>query len=200
MKTFQSLFLFLIISNTLQAAYIKGQIIRKTDTLHVTLMISDDFEPYYATLQFGIKYKDTTGKKHTILPYQANEIRFTHSGKEIRMLSRIYGVKYTSDTTKIFLKLEKEGKINLFSYYSKNNYYTAGGPNRMPMSYSNTTLKHLLQKGTSPLVLFESMDFKSEFVDYIKGCTTLIQIINDKIYKKNDLEKIINYYNYYCGG
>lgn len=195
--------LLISISFSANASQIKGIIITKKDTLHVMFII-----PFsgvnYASMQYGVKYIDSAQVKHKLSPADAKEIRFEHLGDTVRMLSRFNNLSYNSDgSTKIFLKLLIDGPIKLFDYYIKNTgVYAPSGPGPVqgaPVMTSYTSNRYVLQKGIGDLVLYSKMNFKNEMPVFLKKCPDLVKLIQDKVYQKSDIERIVTYYNTNCG-
>jgi len=157
----------------------------------------------FASMQYGIKYIDSAQIKHKLKPADAKEIRFEYNGDTIRMLSRFDNLSYNSDgSTKIFLKLLIDGPIKLFDYSVKNSSMAmpAGpGPGTAPMITTYTYNRYVLQKGVGDLILYSKMNFKNEMPIFIKKCPDLVRLIQDKVYVKSDIERIVTYYNTNCG-
>ena len=114
----------LILISQVQAEKIKAWIILDSDTIEVTLDVSfDSFsqDPDYEKLQKRIKYIDATGKEMTLRPEEAREVQFTYKGEDIRMVSRRNTLRLNSpfsSKTYVFLKLEIDGELQMFTYFS----------------------------------------------------------------------------------
>jgi hypothetical protein len=199
-KTFILITLLTSILLSANASEIKGIIITKKDTLHVSFLI-----PFTGinrtTLQSGVKYIDSLGIKCKLRPEDAKEFQFEYNGEKIRMLSRFDNLSYNSDgSSKIFLQVVIDGPIKLFNYYMKNSYMSSpGGPGSTTMMTSNTYSKYVLQKGVGDLVLYSQMNFKNEMPIFVKKCPDLVRLIQDKVYGRGDIERIVNFYNTNCG-
>ena len=105
-----------------------------------------------------------------------------------------------SMSTNIFLKLETDGKLKLFNYY-----YTQSSPGMynastgaMTGGYSYSVERYILQKGDGELKRPKSLTFKKDMVEYFSYCPALVEKIESKYFRKNDLEFIVNYYNSNC--
>ena len=200
-KIFSLILLFFIPISYIFSAEVKGIIITKTDTTHVTFNIPMNLasEPTFVNLQYKIKYVDAAGNKCKLYPNQAKEIQFTHNNTLYRMQSKFDNLSPNSDgESKIFLKLEIDGKIKLFSYYIRQTMTTGGGPNSVPMTTSSTYSKYILQKGNNDLVRYGKMNFNLDMPVFLKECPDLVKKIEDKTYHRNDIEAIITYYNSNC--
>ena len=189
-----------------EAKKIEGKILFQNDTIDVTFNIPFKFfgrEPNYEKLQNKVKYYDPKGKIIVLRPHQAKEIRFNFEGEEVRMLSRFntlgFGTLFpTSDH--IFLKIELDGNLKLFSYYytqhSAGMYNGASGT--MSMGYSYGAGGYILQKGDEELKRPAGLSFKKDMIEYFNDCPILAQKIENKEFRKNDLEFIVKFYNSNC--
>lgn len=185
---------------------VEGKIIRENDTLYVTLNIPVklfDVDPNYESLQYRVKYFDKTGKKITVWPDEAKEIQFKYNFENVRMLSRVntIGGKIFLARSRIFLKLEKEGKLNLYSYYftqhSGGMYNASTG--MMSPGYSYSAERYVLQKGDQELKQPKTLSFKKDMAQYFSDCPTLVKQIESRDFRKGDMEQIVDFYNQRCG-
>ena len=199
-KSISFLIILLLVSFSTYASQVKGIIIRKTDTLHVIFVIPLTGIDY-SSIQYGIKYIDSSENKVKLKPSDAKEIRFEYEGDTIRMLSRFDNISYNSDgSEKIFLKLEIDGAIKLFSYFVSNSYMSSPSrPGGTMIMYGNTSHKYVLQKGYADLVQYSKMNFKDDLPIFLKKCPDLVKMIQNKVYVKSDIERIVTYYNFNCG-
>lgn len=200
-KLFTLIILLTSILFSANASKIKGIIITKKDTQHVNFII-----PFtgvnYTTLQKGVKYIDSLGIKHKLTPDEAKEIRFEYNGQLVRMLSRFDNLSYSGRSTNIFLHLQIDGQIKVFNYYvqSGGTTYGGGASGGMPMMTAGYTYsKYILQKENGDLVRYGTMNFKNNMPVFLKKCPDLVKMIQDKLYQRGDIERIINYYNTSCG-
>lgn len=190
----KSLFILAVIFfssiNVFAAELVKGKILTSNDTLDVTFKISVDViskEPNYMKLQEMVQYYNAAGKLCVLSPAAAKEIQFTYKGVEIRMLSRFLrnGIfQYT------FLKLIIDGDVKLFNYYYQAASNTGGGSYQMNV--------YVLQKDADNLVAVNVMSFKEDMSAYFSECPVLAEKIEDKTYRLNDMETIVQYYNSNC--
>ena len=192
---------------SLQAKKIDGTIILENDTLIVTLKIPYKFlaqEPNYEKLQYKIKYFDTEGNKVILKPHEAKEIRFNDGFDDIRMLSRPNNLdlgSLFSISSHIFLKLEIDGNLKLFKYHytqSSGGMYN-GATGTYTAGYSYNVEKYILQKGDEELKRTRSLVFRKDLMDYFSDCPELAKKIEEKEFRKRDLELIVQYYNSHCG-
>jgi hypothetical protein len=208
MKRF-ALFIIVAIMLTFQAEAkkIAGRIIyEKNDTTYVTLNVPFKLlssEPNYEKLQYKVKYFNPSGVKIIVKPDQAKEIQFNYNNENIRMISvynsLMLGNLFTN-CDNIFLKLEIDGKLKLFSYYytqqSAGYYNAATGTMSGGSAYSIE--KYILQKGNEELVQPYGLGFKKDMAEYFSDCLELAQKIRNKEFRKNDIEAIVHYYNSHC--
>ena len=191
---------------TLSARKIEGTIIFEKDTIDVTFKIPIKFfeqEPNYEKLQYKVKYYDSKGNKVVLKPDQAKEIRFNDGFEDVRMLSRVNSLdlgNIFSLSTHIFLKLEIDGKLKMFSYYYTQ--HSAGMYNgttgTMTGGYSYSVEKYILQKKGQELKRPKGLFFRKDMAEYFSDCPELSKKIKEKDFHK-DVGRIVQYYNSHCG-
>jgi hypothetical protein len=79
-----------ILSLHAQGSKIKGIIIKQGESREVTFDIKVPWlgnEPNFERLQYKVKYYSESGKKQTLRPDDADEIRFEYQGMNVRMIS-----------------------------------------------------------------------------------------------------------------
>ena len=76
-------------------------------------------------------------------------------------------------------------------------YGSGGGQTMIPTSGTFTT-KYILQKGNEKLFTPSSVNFKKEMAEYLRDCTDLVENIECKKFKKNEILKLIDAYNSEC--
>lgn len=206
MKRFSFWIVFvLILANEAEAKKIDGKIFFKNDTLEVIFKIPINIfskEINFEKLQYKIKYFDSAKNMVVIKPDQAEEIRFFYQAEEVRMLSR-YSTRRLksafSKNYKIFLKLEIDGNIKLFKYYHTESsplmYNSSSELITEGISYQVD--KCFLQKGSQELAKIKGLTFRKDMMEYFNDCSELSQKIENKEYRKKDIESIVNYYNSY---
>ena len=195
-----------ILTFNANAKRLKGIIILEDDTLGVTFRIPVTLfahEIEFEKIQRKIKYFDTAGKKSVIKPDQAEEIRFYYKNKEIRLLSRFIALRLHDLFSKnhyYFLKLEMDGKLKLLRYY-----YTEDSPevyeassDVMITGQSYTVSKYILQKSDEELFMPRTLAFRKDMMKYFQDCPELINMIENRKYRKRDMVNIARYYNSYC--
>jgi predicted Zn-ribbon and HTH transcriptional regulator len=196
----------LILSFKLEAKKIEGRIIFENDTIDVTFNIPIKFftqEPNYEKLQYKVKYFDSAGNKIILRPDKAKEIQFKYEYENVRMLSRYNSLglgNIFSMSTNIFLKLEIDGELKLFNYYYTQ--HSAGAYNAstgmMTGGYSYRVERLILQKGNGELKRPKGLTFKKDMINYFSDCPKLVEKIESKDFRKDDLESIVRFYNSNC--
>ena len=196
----------LLFSFQLQAIKKEGKILYENDTIDVIFEIPLRLfsqEPNYKKIQYKITYFDSRGGKKVLKPGDAREIRFSHENDQIRMLSRnntlgiedIYSFK--SD---IFLKLELDGELRLFMYYTTNTVPGVynGSSGTISGGYTENIEKYVFQKGNGELKRPKSISFKNDMVEYFSDCPKLSQKIDNQEFGKKDIKAIVSFYNSNC--
>ncbi len=196
----------LIFSFKLEAKKIEGQIFYNNDTISVTMKIPVKLftqEPNYEKLQYKVKYFDSLGVKKVLRPDDAQEIRFTYEFEKVRMLSRKNTLSLGnifSMSSNIFLRIEIDGDLKLFNYY-----YTQSSPGMynastgmMTGGYSYSVERYILQKSDGELKRPKGLTFRKDMIKYFNDCPELSKKIENKEFRKSDLESIVRFYNVSC--
>jgi hypothetical protein len=195
----------LLSTYTLEAKKIAGKIEFDDETVDVIFKIRVNFflqKPDFEKLQYKIKYYDSTGKKITLRPDDAQEISFSYAGENVRMLSRYNSIglgNIFAASRNIFLRLETDGDLKLFNYYYTQ---TVGGSfgamGAVAGSISYSVDKYILQKGNGLLKRPKAITFKKDMIEYFRDCPALAERIENKDFRGNDIEAIAKYYNSEC--
>lgn len=204
-----NLIIFFIISYTFngyaKTEKMEGEIISKNgiDTVVFEVPIRKSIgEPDYQKIQNKIIYFDTAGNKFTLRPDSVQEIRFKYSGKTIRMVALYNSLELGSMFSQgeyIFLKLEIEGNVNVFRYFYIQS--RTGGYNFSTGAISNTSYKtddFILQKRNRQIMRPSWMAFRKDMKEYFADCPALSEKIQNKEFDRNDVLKIVEYYNSNC--
>jgi hypothetical protein len=184
---------------TFAAERIPGKIIYADKTLDVTLLIPTGLfgsGPNTEALQRRVRYLDARGKKKWLRPEDAREYRFDFQGQTFRMVSRQYTGSFFSTSDKIFLLQLIDGPLKMFEH--RQTAQTGAGPN-MP-SQTTQTISYLLQRNEEPLMEPRTLGFKKQMAEYFADCPALVSLIQDKEFKRRDLDEIVLFYNQRCGG
>lgn len=205
--------LFLLSKLEAQKIEITGKILflYTHDTIAVTFIIptsSSTKEIDYEKLQEKVTYLDSTGKKRKITPDQAKEITFDYEDQEVRVISCYDAIGLNnpfSNNTNIFLKLETDGKLKLFTYYHTTGTSAPSGFNGTMMisaGESHTAKKYILQKGQEAIMKPTWMNYRKDLISYFNDCPKISQMIDemgDNKYVKDNIESIVDSYNSSCG-
>jgi hypothetical protein len=197
--------LVLTIVNKVEPKNIEGIVIFKNDTLDVIFKIPINIFSKginFEKLQYKIKYFDSSRDLVVIKPEQAEEIRFLYNNEEVRMLSRDsrHILKSVfSNKGMIFLKLEIDGIIKLFTYYhaesSPVTYNSSSELITEGISYQVD--KCFLQKDNQELVRINGLTFRKDMTEYFSDCPDISKKIEFREYRKKDIQTIVNNYNSY---
>jgi hypothetical protein len=197
---------FLVLFYHAYARKIQGVIImngrQKEVTFDIKVPLLAD-EPNFERIQYKVKYYDEAGKKRTLRPEDAEEIRFDYDGMEVRMIScanTLGAGSLFANVSRIFLKLEMDGPLKLYRFYYRQTspgYYGGAGGYSPGTSYTVDNL--IFQKGNGPLKLPRSIGWKKDMREYFSDCPALQDRIEDKALRRKDIEAIVMYYNQNCG-
>jgi hypothetical protein len=196
----------MLVSLSLQAKKVEGKIVFANETLDVVFNIPINIledAPNYEKIQLKVKYYDASGEKWTLRPEDAQEIQFTYGQEHVRMISVSNAIGLGGafvSSPKIFLKLEIDGHLKLFAYF-----YTQSTPGManpatgiMTGGYSFRLDRYILQKGEGQLKKVKSASFKRDISEYLSDCPMLVQKIENKEFKKDDIESVVRFYNADC--
>jgi len=209
MKAMRNLMLIIMVIVAhfhVEAKKIKGVIILNNQSREVTFDIKVPLlndEPSFERLQYKVRYYDENGKRQTLRPDGADEIRFNYNGTEIRMIScstKLGDTNLYSSSGRIFLKLEIDGRLRLYRYYytKSTGYYGTTGMGYSPgMTYTADNL--IFQKGGGPLKQPRSIGWRKDMLDYFSDCPPLLDRIESKDLRKKEIEAIVLFYNKNCG-
>jgi hypothetical protein len=186
---------------------IQGTIIVNGESKAVTFDIKVPLladEPNFERIQYKVRYYDESGKKRTLRPDDADEIRFRYEGMDVRMIScfnTLGGGSLFSTASKIFLKLEIDGPLKLYRFYyqqSTPGYYGGAGGGYSPgMNYRVENL--VFQKGNGLLKQPRALGWKKDMLEFFSDCPALRERIESKDLRRKEIEAIVIYYNENCG-
>lgn len=203
------LFITVLVATSLQSfgKKIQGTIIVNGESREVTFDIKVPLladEPNFERIQYKVRYYDESGKKHTLRPEDADEIRFEYDGMDVRMISclnTLGGGSIFLSSSKIFLKLEIDGPLRLYRFYyqqmTAGHYGGAGGGYSPGVSYRVENL--VFQKGNGPLKQPRALGWKKDMLEYFSDCPSLGELIQSKDLKRKEIEAIVMFYNRNCG-
>ena len=173
MRSFILITLLVATSSQAFAKKIQGAIIANGESREVTFDIKVPLlagEPNFERIQYKVRYYDETGKKRTLRPDDADEIRFAYEGMDVRMISclnTVGGGSIFFTGSRIFLKLEIDGPLKLYRFYYQHTtpgYYGGAGGGYTPgMSYRVENL--IFQKGNGPLKQSRTLEWKKDMLE-----------------------------------
>lgn len=206
MRPYFLIAIFIFISIQAFCRKIPGTIISNGKSREVTFDIKVTLfggEPNFQRIQYKLKYYDEAGKKHTLHPDDADEIRFEYEGMNVRMISctnTMGDENIFSSSTRIFLKLEIDGPLRLYRYYftqhSPGHYGGAGG---YSPGTTYTVDNLIFQKGNGLLKRPRVIGWKKDMLEYFSDCPALSEKLENKDLRRQEIEAIVLYYNEHCG-
>jgi hypothetical protein len=207
MKKFSVAAILILISFQVNAKKIQGKIILNNDqAISVTFIVPFGFlggEPAYIKLQTGVKYIDSSNKKVMLRPGDAKEISFSINGQNIRMLSVDDDLELQSifsSQEKVFLKLEIDGAVKLFTSYttqSSPGMYN-GTTGSMSAGTTYNVEKFVLKKRNGSLMRPRGIAFRKDMSEFFSDCPELVEQIQNRNLRKGDLELMVMEYNKKC--
>jgi hypothetical protein len=207
MKKYSIAVILFIIFLQAEAKKIQGKIVlNNNETINVTFVIPFGFlssEPSYLKLQTGVKYVNASNKKIMVRPDDAKEISFSVNGQDIRMLAVDDDLELQSifsSQEKVFLKLEIDGAVKLFTSYttqSSPGMYNGATGSMSPGTTYNIE-KFVLKKGNGRLTRPRGITFRKDMSEFFSDCPELVERIQGRVLKKGDLEIMVREYNKKC--
>lgn len=127
-------------------------------------------------------------------------------------LTQTYRYKKEKGNFALWLKVIVEGKVNLYKNdISGFNFGPAGGAGfgggfGAPMSMSSGPVIYYYVSHAGDTEVFKitsigniSKNFKKAASEFFKDCPLLVEKVNAKTFKKDDIEEVVNFYNKNCG-
>lgn len=188
----------------IEAKKIEGVIIFNNDSIaHVTFNIPVSLilkEVNIQSIQQEIDYYNSSGKTVKLKPESAKEIRFKYDYEDIRMISCFDNLKlsksFFSSNKKIFLKLERDGKLRLYTYYfSKNSPTMSNGAGGTFSGSSYGAERFILQKNNGDLFKPRWLRFREDMKKYLSDCPSIVKKIEDRTYTSDLISIIVMEYN-----
>jgi hypothetical protein len=153
-------------------------------------------------LQYGVIYYDSAKKGKFLSPNQAKEFSFTHDNELFIMHSAFNDLEsnmFGSSSRKAFLKLLIDGKIKLFDFSEQKRFSSNGSPLGMAIgSFDYTKGQYIIQKENGKAHKLEKIGFKGQILTLVNDCPDLVKIISDGNWGRNEIDKIIAFYNNDC--
>lgn len=200
------LFFVLSFAQYVSARKIDGEVKLNTKrTIQVTFSIPFDRKtkrPDYERLQRKVKCVDSQGNKLEIFPGACKEYMFRWGSIPVRMVSvsnTLPQLNAWPDARKIFLKLEVDGSMKMFSYYySVTHTYSSpgGGQIVQTVRYIDVVLK----KRTGVLLKTDREIFRYQMINYLKDdCMELAEKVKSGAFADGQYSLIVHEYNQTCG-
>ena len=188
---------FVCLNQICTARQVKGYFINLTDdTAHVVfdVPIAPPNDPDVKHLHFGINFTDHNKVQRELKPHQAKEVCFSYNNITTRLLQRqdhlnLEKKMFKKEKSYIFLKLEVDGKLKLFSFY-----YTQ----HVSMDFSFQAKFMIFQKEQGLLYMPKNTSFRRSMMRYLEDCDKVKQRLDLKMYGKGDEEEIVKDYNDKC--
>lgn len=187
----------LLISHGLYAAEImSGQIFYADKTVDATFLIPMgryDHRPNTETLQRGVRFQGSDGKMQWLRPHQAKGFRFKWRGLNYRMVSHRYVGSLIAATRSVFLLQLIDGPLKMFGFRVTNQ-----NKDEPTISRRRRSVHYLLQRGEEPLKEPRWLGFRKKMEKYFADCPELVLLIEEREFKRRDVEEIVLYYNRQC--
>lgn len=208
-------FLILCVVATLQlsARKIVGKIVFEDKTITTTLRIpimAIPHTPNLEELQRRVRYRGEKGRWKTLRPKQAKAFYFSWKGQEFRMVSHTnlpFRLKSLGGKH-IFLKLESDGPLKLFTYFDNDSNQAANSavnennqlitPDNLFYDYDQS-IHLVLQKEDGSLKCPKNIGFRKDMLGYLNGCPVVTDQIESKTLRRRHLQEIVELYNQNCG-
>lgn len=138
-------------------------------------------------------------------PKSINKITINENG-----LTETYKYKKEKEAFHKWLKVVIEGKVNLYKndvsgFYSAPTMTPAGFGTGMGMSMGGTTIVNFFIEHENDPEVFKitsfgtiSKNFKKAGSNFFKDCPVLVEKIDNKTFKKDDIEAVVKFYNENC--
>ncbi|UII20606.1 hypothetical protein [Fulvivirga ligni] len=194
---------FLLITLSAEAKKIEGKIIYEDHTEEVVFdvpMRSGSIK--YIKIQSGITYFDHENNEKVVLPQDAKEIRFNYKGDAIVLISfnteHENGGHYLINHNEpySFVHRKQNGKLKLYDHESYLQHESRYSNNN---SGKTLELNLYMQVGDGPLKYVMKRGFDRFISRILKDCPEVVELVNNKHFKRKHLEEIVDYYNSHCG-
>lgn len=181
---------------SLEAKKVAGKIIfNDGSTKQVVMDIPENLilkEPNFVALQRKVEYIDADGKTNKVKPEAAQEIQFEYKGTTNRLLSKmvVTNARKSDKQSRRFLKVEQDGKVQLFKYYLQSPTSPAE-----QVSFTRFALQKEADQAVTVLNA-GNQGMKQELKVLFQDTPELISKIEEKSFMpRNDLPELINTIN-----
>ncbi|MBA3680633.1 MAG: hypothetical protein H0W73_05645 [Bacteroidetes bacterium] len=199
----KKIFIILILALTVDKIFAKeitGYYINLTDdTVKINFKITTEplsTEINYSSLQCGVIMYNEKHKKVYLKPEEMKEVHFDYENEHYRFVTFSQDLRLCSCfySDKYLLRQLIDGNLKLFTYtFHNQGAMQTGGRTAMFSGEVN-----ILQKQNGELFKIDYFNFKKTMSEYLSDCPELVTKIQEKIYGKDDLYKIIQEYNQSC--
>lgn len=150
----------------------------------------------YSAQMDNISFK-SNGKKHTIVYSQLDKIVSSGKSDKHNYLKKYI---YYSDTYGTLMKELVAGKVSLFERVEL--IPTGGGPTGMSfqnkVSYYVKRIDETVAKNIGINEIF--INYKKTSKDFFSDCPELVSKLENKEFKRKELDEVVIFYNDNCGG
>jgi hypothetical protein len=207
---FYYLITFFTAAFSIQAERLKGIIVlNNNDTIHAEIDANVTFLSKFIDLeamQYSIHYFNSSNIEKKISPLEAKEVMFKFKEENIRMIS-VNNISHIDSSyilpspqlKKIFLKILVDGKLKLMDFLNTQSLGASYNSNTKSLSNSSINRdSYVIQKENGDIAKLKNFGFKNQMISYVSDCPYLVQKLNDKILKRENIEFIILHYNTNC--
>jgi hypothetical protein len=201
------IFVLLLVYNFSYSKKIEGYYITTNNEKYNTVfeipvgMLSDEIN--FEAIQFVLKYYDENEKKQKLDLELIFEVGFDYNGEKfvLRKLRNSINLVPNAlfDTSYILLRIIKEDIISSYSFsgtsymVNSNGYGGVGGGGNF-YKYGSS----ILVKKDGTMVDPSTGSFRKKMSEFFSDCPDLVDKINDKVYKRNQIDEVIEYYKVNC--
>ncbi len=176
-----------------QYEWTPGEIIlQSNDTIHGEIKLKRSI---YTTRENVLYRKTWDSKKINYDEYLVKKITFKPKGFD----NSHYQYVFISGTQKALVRIITTGKVNLYARYNGKNGLETFGGNYWEYDYDDYNEFYVKRKkdNIAKLIIgFGLTDsFKKRAKNYFNDCASVVKDINDKFYRKQDIQFLVEDYN-----
>lgn len=202
----QFIFVLLFVFNFSYSKNIEGYYITTNNEKFNTVfdipvgLLSDEIN--FEAIQFVLKYYDKNGEKQKLDLKLIHEVGFEYYGEKfvLRKLKNALDLapNLIFDTSYILLRIIKEDIISEYSF-SRTGYMVNGsGFGGVGGGSFYKYGSGILVKKDGTMVDPSTGSFRKKMREFFSDCPDLVNKLNDKVYKRNQLDQVIEYYKVNC--
>lgn len=156
----------------------------------------------FEAIQFALKYYDANGERQKLDLSTIYEVGFKYNEEQfvLRKLRNFLDLNalYAFDTTYMLLRIIKEDVISSYvfsgtGYMVNSNGFGGAGTGKFYKFGSG-----ILVKKDGTMINPSTGSFRKKMRAFFYDCPALVDKINDKVYKRNQIDEIIAYYKENC--